>query len=221
MANLLHIATAEIGVKEKAGPGSNPQILKYAQEAGFKDYNEDDVAWCSLFMNWAALKAGLETTQSLTARSWLNVGIPNTDPEPGDVVVFWRNSPTSWEGHVGIYMGYSKSGSRIYVLGGNQGNQVSITAYEASKVLGFRRLRVKGDVDFSRKNLRRGHTGLEVVKLQDALKQLGHDCGTSDGIFGPKTEAALKQFQSTHPSMSINGIFDKATREHLSGLLNQ
>ncbi|PZX43917.1 uncharacterized protein (TIGR02594 family) [Nonlabens dokdonensis] len=221
MKNILHIATAEIGVKEKPGKGSNPQILKYAKDAGFDNYTEDDTAWCSLFMNWVAKEASLESTDSLLARSWLNVGNTSNDPEPGDVVVFWRNSPNSWQGHVGIYMGFSIDGDRVYVLGGNQGNQVSITAYSANQILGFRRLRKKETTTFSKKNIKRGDSGNEVVMLQDALKQMGYDCGTSDGIFGPKTESALKQFQSTDRSMEINGVFDKATREHLTTLINR
>ena len=37
----------------------------------------------------------------------------------------------------------------------------------------------------------RGHKGQEIVRLQKALGGLD-----PDGAFGPKTEAALKQFQS-------------------------
>ncbi|UGU16055.1 TIGR02594 family protein [Sinomicrobium kalidii] len=221
MKNILQIATNEIGVKEVSGSDANPQILKYAREAGFPNYTSDETAWCSLFVNWVAFKAGLEKSNSLSARSWLNAGFPVNNPEPGDVVVFWRESRNSWKGHVGIFLGFSSNGSRIYCLGGNQGNQVSVTAKTSDKLLGFRRLRPGGNVSFSRKNLKKGHTGTEVARLQDALKQLGYNPGTSDGIFGPKTEQALKDFQASDRSLTINGVFDKATREHLTELLNQ
>ncbi|WP_297338104.1 TIGR02594 family protein [Algoriphagus sp.] len=221
MENLLQIAINEIGVKEIPGTGNNPQILNYARESGFPDYVSDDVAWCSLFMNWVAQKSGLERSKSLAARSWLNFGLPISNPEPGDVVVFWRGDRNSWTGHVGIFMGFSHDLKRIYCLGGNQGNQVSVTAYGAGKLLGFRRLRPDSAVGFSRKNLEKGDTGQEVIYLQDALKQLGFDPGTSDGVFGPKTHQALIDFQSTNNDLTRNGIFDKATREFLTELLNR
>ncbi|WP_024479437.1 TIGR02594 family protein [Cellulophaga baltica] len=215
MANIVEVASAEIGVREVSGTRSNPQILKYAEEAGFTNYKSDESAWCSLFANWVAYKAGLERTNSLAARSWLNVGIPIEHAEPGDVVVFWRESRDSWKGHVGFFHGFSDDGSRVYCLGGNQGNQVSITAKPVSKVLGYRRLRPDGPTKFSRKNLSKNHTGGDVVKLQDSLKQLGYNCGTSDGMFGSKTEQCLKDFQATNPSLKINGVFDKDTREFM------
>ena len=41
-----------------------------------------------------------------------------------------------------------------------------------------------------------GERGEEVKKLQEALKKLGYAIGTVDGIFGGKTEAAVKAFQT-------------------------
>lgn len=217
--SLLQILSQEIGVKEVKGRQHNPQIMKYAKEAGFENYKTDETAWCSLFANWVAHKAGLERSKNLTARSWLNVGLPIDNPEPGDIVVFWRNKIDSWQGHVAFFVGFSADHSRVYCLGGNQGDQVSLTGYKVDQLLGFRRLRKTTVPKFSRKNLRNGDTGSEVVLLQDSLKQLGYDCGTSDGMFGGKTENALRQFQSSSQEMKINGIFDKASREFLEKML--
>ncbi|MGJ5641144.1 TIGR02594 family protein [Formosa sp. S-31] len=219
MISILNIAISEIGVKEVPGKKSNPKILQYAKDLGFDDYIDDDVAWCSLFMNWVAHKAGLEKSGKLNARSWLNAGIPIVSPEPGDVVVFWRESRSSWKGHVGIYMGHAFDFNRIYCLGGNQGNQVSITAKHKDEILGFRRLRPIGKFDFTNKVLKIGNTGADVVQLQDGLKQLGYNCGTSDGVFGKKTEQALKDFQSSNTELNINGVFDEETRVYLIELL--
>lgn len=120
MKNLIKILTAEIGVKEVAGKKSNPQIIRYAKETGFKDYKSDETAWCSLFANWVAQKAGLERSKSLAARSWLNYGNTINDSEPGDIVIFWRENRTSWKGHVGFFTGFSIDQTRIYCIGGNQ-----------------------------------------------------------------------------------------------------
>lgn len=221
MSTTIQTAAAEIGTREINGPQSNKKILQYAKETGFKNYTSDELAWCSLFINWVAYKAGLERSKKLTARSWLNFGIPVDRPEPGDVVVFWRESRDSWKGHVGLFTGFSPDGSRIYCLGGNQGDQVSITAYPASKLLGFRRLRSLGNVKLSSKNIKRGDSGKAVVELQEALKRLGFNCGTSDGKFGPKTEQCLRDFQATNRALTINGILDKATREFMEEVLNR
>jgi len=43
--------------------------------------------------------------------------------------------------------------------------------------------------------LRRGAKGEAVRRLQSALNRLGFDAGAADGVFGPKTEAAVRAFQ--------------------------
>lgn len=44
--------------------------------------------------------------------------------------------------------------------------------------------------------LKQGDTGANVKTLQTALNALGHNCGAVDGIWGPKTEAAVRAFQT-------------------------
>ena len=58
------------------------------------------------------------------AINWLKFG-RETTPKKGAVLVFWRGSPTGWEGHVGFYVG--EDAGFFHVLGGNQANSVSIT----------------------------------------------------------------------------------------------
>lgn len=43
--------------------------------------------------------------------------------------------------------------------------------------------------------LKRGAKGEAVRRLQSALNRLGFDAGAADGVFGPKTEAAVMAFQ--------------------------
>lgn len=135
----LQIALSQIGIKEVPGSKDNPEILKYFNETGFDGAKlKDETAWCSAFMNWVALQSGLETTNKLNARSWLKVGLSVKKPKMGDVVVFWRESKTSWKGHVGLFIRETRS--YIYCLGGNQNNQVSISAYPKKRLLQYRRL---------------------------------------------------------------------------------
>lgn len=144
MRDLIEKATQEIGTKEIPGAKDhNARIVEYAQEAGFKWVDDDETPWCSIFMNWVAQQTGYERTKKANARSWLKVGTPtDAEPKPGDVVIFWRESPKSWKGHVGIYLGISPGREdSIMCLGGNQSNQVCIQHYDKERILGFRRLR--------------------------------------------------------------------------------
>lgn len=94
--------------------------------------------WCAAFANAVLGKAGMEGTGKLTARSFLNWGEATDTPTEGDIVVFWRNDPNGWQGHVGFFAGYDANGN-IRVLGGNQSNQVNIQSYNKNRLLGFRR----------------------------------------------------------------------------------
>ena len=44
--------------------------------------------------------------------------------------------------------------------------------------------------------MKRGDTGMFVSALQTTLAEAGYDPGPVDGIYGPKTEAAVKAFQA-------------------------
>lgn len=127
----------EIGIKEIVGHQDNPEVIKYFEATGHGTL-KDETAWCSAFMNWVAKKSGLEYTGKLNARSWLNIGEEIETPQMGDIVIFWRNDPNSWQGHVSIYI--KEQSGYIFCLGGNQNNQVQISAYPKSRVLGYRRL---------------------------------------------------------------------------------
>ena len=222
MDKILKIAVPELGQKEITGPEHNRRIVDYAKEAGFEWINDDETPWCSIFINWVAKNAGLQYSKKLNARSWLLIGvIVDNSPEPGDIVIFWRESPDSWKGHVGIFLGFSVDGKRVYCLGGNQGNQVSVSAYPKDTVLGFRRLSPSKVIVLPDKILKQGDTGDDVKSLQDALKSAGIDCGTSDGIFGPKTEQAVKKLQSMKTGLKIDGLFELLTRNFLLEILNQ
>ena len=52
---------------------------------------------------------------------------------------------------------------------------------------------------------KKGSQGNQVVKIQEMLKDLGYDTGKVDGIFGKKTEAAVKQFQKEN-KLKVDGI---------------
>lgn len=63
---------------------------------------------------------------------------------------------------------------------------------------------------FSFATSRRGSSGSEVRKIQTKLKQWGYYNGSVDGIYGSKTEAAVKKFQRSN-GLTVDGIAGKRT----------
>lgn len=60
-----------------------------------------------------------------------------------------------------------------------------------------------------------GARGTEVTEVQEQLKAKGYYTYTIDGIFGPITEKAVKQFQNAN-GLSATGTVDVKTKEKLS-----
>jgi len=77
-------------------------------------------------------RSGYEGTGSAAARSWLDWGKEVDRPCPGCIAVFTRGGG----GHVGFYVG--ETAETVKVLGGNQGDQVSVREYPKSRLLGYR-----------------------------------------------------------------------------------
>jgi uncharacterized protein (TIGR02594 family) len=131
----LRIAFDELllGVREVPGSASNPRIQEYHRTIGLNE--GDDVAWCSSFVGWCLERAGFPSTEKPNARSYLNYGRVS-GPELGAIAVLWRGSATSWQGHVGFVL--AASGGAVTLLGGNQGDAVSVATYSAQRLLGCR-----------------------------------------------------------------------------------
>lgn len=136
---ILQTAFSQLGVKEIVGPQHNPTIVNYAKSIGATWVNDDETPWCAIFVQWVLMKAGFKYSSSALARSFEKYGTPTTNPSPGDIVVFWRVKPTATTGHVGFFLGYATDGN-IFVLGGNQGNAVSVAKYPKANLLGFRKV---------------------------------------------------------------------------------
>ena len=137
MALLLEILKY-YGLKEVFGKQHNPEIVKMFHEIGYRWVNDDETAWCSAALNYFCFKLSYKRSGKLDARSWLKVGTEVKVPAMGDIVVLWRDNPNGWQGHVGLFI--SNDTDKIYVLGGNQDNMISIKPYHKSRVLGYRKI---------------------------------------------------------------------------------
>lgn len=131
----LEIAFAEVGVSVHPPGSSNPRITEYHAGTNIAGY-DDKASWCSSFVNWSLAEAGVVGTGSALARSWLDWGEPLEQPVLGCIAVLWREAPTSWRGHVGYYL--REDDEHVYLLGGNQLEQVREHFYPKSTVLAYR-----------------------------------------------------------------------------------
>ncbi|MGE7157263.1 TIGR02594 family protein [Methylorubrum rhodesianum] len=128
-------ALALFGTKETPGAASNPTILAWAKETGLaRDYTNDGIAWCGLFVATVVKRAGFEpVAKPLWARNWASFGTKADKASLGDVLVFSRDGG----GHVGLYVG--EDASAYHVLGGNQSDQVCVSRIAKSRCLAVRR----------------------------------------------------------------------------------
>lgn len=132
----LELARADLGVAEISGPSANPRVMAYFEAAGADWATDDAVPWCGAAMAaWVSAAGYTVPPQSARARAWLEWGTALDAPKVGCVVVFQRGKSEK-TGHVALLV--EDRGDRLLVLGGNQGNAVSITGFPKRDVLGYR-----------------------------------------------------------------------------------
>lgn len=131
-------------LQEVEGKGSNPELLAIIKK-WHKDAPDDDsvTSWCSILLLEAFSDDYVTTGATIAARSWLKVGTPTDEPIPGDTIVVFKRGNSTWQGHVGVFMGYSKNGKFVRVKGGNQNNKTSTISLPRDRVLGYRNLTPK------------------------------------------------------------------------------
>lgn len=136
----LTIAKKYLGEKEIKGPHHNPHILRWAKSLA-TGISDDEVPWCGTYVGGVLREDGRAIVANpASARAWEKVKVRLDRPAVGAIVVFWREKPTGWKGHVGFVVGRDRAGN-IMVLGGNQGDTVSIKPYARtgpnSRVVGY------------------------------------------------------------------------------------
>ena len=130
-------ARAYLGLKEYPGAQTNPTIAGWLARLK-ASWRDDETSWCGVFVAECVSEAGINPVSGFAgARNWLNFGIKLAAPTVGCIVVFWRDSPAGWKGHVGFVIGKDKNGN-LMVLGGNQGDAVTIKPFGRDRVLGYR-----------------------------------------------------------------------------------
>ena len=181
------IARGYIGTTEGPGLEDNLTIMAMYASVGHEWVEHDSVAWCAAFVGHCLERAGIRSTRRLTARSYLDWGVPVeiADAQTGDIAVIPRGT-SSWQGHV--FFIDRIEGPWVWGLGGNQNDAVNVKRYPVSKLLGVRRA---GNVAPA--------VTIGIRDVQTRLRSLGYyEVGTVDGIMGPRTRAAILAFCDDH-----------------------
>lgn len=131
----VHKALSYLGLKEFQGKRHNEKILYWWKKINAK-FNDDETPWCAGFVGGVLEECNIRSSRSAAARSYCKWGVLLAGPAVGAVVVFWRGKPSGWSGHVGFVIGKDQFGN-LMVLGGNQGNAVTVKPFSRKRVLGY------------------------------------------------------------------------------------
>ena len=131
----MEIAWAQVGVHETPGPKATNEIVAFFRDAGHPEIVSDETAWCAAFVGACLERAGVRSTRSLMARSYLEFGTPIDVPRIGAIAIFRRNGDPS-SGHVNFVTGWTET--KIKGLGGNQHDAVNEAWFERSELIALR-----------------------------------------------------------------------------------
>lgn len=183
---------------------------------------------CQGFVHWLLEQVGVPlygggaTSQWQTKSNWAATGEIGTMPRNLVCCVYkWRTDRMS---HAGMSMGDGGGGvihCSTTVKRGNAFTDSSPwTHWGIPKglysVKELKKAGIKVEEDQNVPTLRKGSRGPAVMVLQNLLNQWGANL-KPDGIFGDKTEAAVKDFQSTH-KLTADGVVGPKTRAILDPL---
>lgn len=126
---------AELGQRERKAPGVDNQRIEQYWTLGAipTPVHDDETPWCAAAVNAALVQSGYPGTRSGMARSFREgaLFVP-CDARLGAIVVLSSTrGPAS--GHVGLLAGISPT--HVQLLGGNQGDAVSVATFPRERVL--------------------------------------------------------------------------------------
>lgn len=125
-------ANRYVGLTEFPGASHNSVILHWLDKLSAW-WRDDETPWCGTFVAHCLSEAGYAVPKYwMRAKAWAEWGTRLSTPAAGCVVVFERQGG----GHVGFVVGRTAVG-HLMVLGGNQGNKVSIAPFDRARVVGY------------------------------------------------------------------------------------
>jgi uncharacterized protein (TIGR02594 family) len=138
MTPWVDFAVTQMGVSEIVGARNSPVIMGWVQRLGARvlgiNVTDDETAWCGTFVAMClatTLPGESLPTVAVRASSWDAFG-KRSVPTFGALLRFARPGG----GHVGFFVGQDET--HYHVLGGNQGNRVSVMRLEKSRLVACR-----------------------------------------------------------------------------------
>lgn len=197
---------------------------KYVYGAKGQIVDGKQVFDCRGFTWWLLKQVGVTisdvgaTTQYNTVADWVERGLTDDMPNLVCPVFKYRKSDGKMS-HTGMHIG---DGVIIHCTsnGGVKYGDLSDTTWTNYAIP--KNMYTDAEIEHARgrelvRKLQKGCSGNDVKLLQEKLNELGFKCGNADGIFGAKTETAVKAFQSAY-GLKVDGIVGVQTRDKLNEL---
>lgn len=216
--SMLAAARSQLGYRE--GSNNDSKFGKW--------YGLNYEPWCVMFLAWCGnesneAKAVGRFSYSPVYMKWFqDSGLFGTTPRRGAVVFFrWKNTAAPCA-HVGI-VEEIESGGTIKTIEGNSGDKVKRNRWHVndSRIVGYGYPQYAGGkykepFPYPGTLVRRGNRGNVVVQIQSRLIfwRFLQEVPRPDGIFGPNTETAVKNFQR-YRELTPDGIVGPRTWERL------
>lgn len=127
-------AKSLFGTTEIPGPTHSSKIRGWLAKLGAW-WSDDETPWCGTFVAHCLQASSLPFPKDFyRAKSWSAYGslLRRDRLAPGAILVFERIGG----GHVGFYVGEERN--YFYVLGGNQGNRVSVVKIAKARLIASR-----------------------------------------------------------------------------------
>ena len=133
----LTYARTLVGTREIPGAKHSATILGWIKNLGAKKLGitvtNDETPWCGTFCAHVMDHVGINPPPiAVRASAWSDWGRGLLNPRLGCILTFTRQGG----GHVGLYVG--EDDTHLHVLGGNQGNAVSVTRIAKDRLSAMR-----------------------------------------------------------------------------------
>ncbi|MGA9365513.1 MAG: peptidoglycan-binding protein [Bacteroidota bacterium] len=143
------IGELKAGACEVGGNNCGLWVRKYLEPAGLPEGN----SWCASFVSWCYLNGCGGDRNAMPIqycpgarallgefedKGWAHDPQSGYQPEPGDIVTWWRVELSSWQGHVGLV--HQLKDGMLYTIEGNRSPRVQGFSYVFSRMvqlLGF------------------------------------------------------------------------------------
>ena len=190
---IVMVAKGEIGYLEKE---SEAQLDDKTANAGHNNYTKygkwfgwNGVAWCHIFVSWAAEKAGCASVMPRTAgcyagRDWFRardqfIRRGEKAPQAGDIVYFSTEKYPDGGGHVGIVTAFD--GKYISTVEGNTTAAVGVITNGGGVAAKRYAVTYNKIYGYGRPNYEEGDDVTENRQIQIDGKLYGCDCIEKDG----------------------------------------